>query len=409
MDMGTSTRRSRSLLSALLVAALELASCKSSGGNSSKPAPQGQDTPLRVSRGPQLAQVAPASIVIAWLSSRVALGTVEYGFDGSFGSKRDSPSVGTEHVVRLEGLVAGARYVYRILLDGTPASEGHAFETAPADPAAPFRFVVFGDTGSGSANQAAVALRTLTAAPDLVLISGDVVYDSGASSELDPHYFVPFAGLIDHIPFYPALGNHDVISAKGSSLLGAVYLPVNDTDGTEQFFSFDYANAHFAAVNSSASLTPGSLQWSWLDSDLGRSQARWKIVYFHHPPYSSSSHGSSFGIRQSLTPLFDKHHVDLVFSGHDHDYERTFPMLREQVAGVDEEPSYSDPPGTIFVVTGGGGRSLYPNGKSYFTAFSASAYHITQVDIEASSLHLEAVRADGVVIDQMRITKTVAP
>ncbi len=397
------------LLSILLAAALEIAGCKNSGRGNSTNLPKEDNGVPHVSRGPQLAQVGLTSILIAWLSSQASAGAVEYGLDTSYGTRLDSASAGTEHSVRLEGLLAGTQYHYRVLLDGSPASEGHVFRTQPADPDASFRIVVFGDTGSGSARQASVASRVLAAVPALVLISGDVVYDDGAPRELDPHYFVPFAGLIDRIPFYPALGNHDVRTRKGAPLLGALYLPVNDADGTERFFSFDYANAHLAALDSNDDLVPGSVQWRWLDSDLTRSRARWKIVYFHHPPYSSSRHGSSLGLRRSLTPIFDQHHVDLVFSGHDHNYERTFPMLGEQVVGAGEEPNYSDPPGTIFVVTGGGGRSLYRSGRSDFTAFSASAYHIVQIDIEGSSLLLRAIHVDGTLLDEVRITKTETP
>ncbi len=393
---------------AVLFLALMVDACKSSGGGSGG-AGQDQGAPPQISRGPQLAQVSETSILIAWLSSKPALGSVEYGLDPSLGLASSEGAPTGEHVLRLEGLLPGTRYHYRVLLDGAVESDGHTFDTAPADPSVPFRFAVFGDSGSGSRNQYDVAARVLEAGPVLVLIAGDVVYDAGRASEVDPHYFVPYANLVDRIPFYPALGNHDVSTQNGKPLLDALYLPVNDQDGSERYFSFDHANAHFVALDSTSNLLPGSPQRAWLDADLGRSAATWQFVYFHHPPYSSSQHGSSFAIRQSLGPIFDQHRVDVVFSGHDHDYERTYPLAREQVFGGENDPHYTDPEGTIYIVTGGGGRSLYSKGRSYFTAYSESAYHFTRVDVEGSTLAVRAIRRDGTVMDDVTVTKTLAP
>jgi hypothetical protein len=142
---------------------------------------------------------------------------------------------------------------------------------------------------------------------------------------------------------------------------------------------------------------------------LGPPRRNGKSSTFHHPPYSSSHHGSDLQIRGSLGPLFDKHHVDLVLCGHDHDYERTFPLLAEQVVDANQEPSYTDPRGTVYVVTGGGGRSLYAAGTSFFTAKSQSIHHFTQVDVSGPTIHLRAIAFDGTLIDEAQITKSGGP
>lgn len=211
---------------------------------------------------------------------------------------------------------------------------------------------------------------------------------------------------MDRIPFYPALGNHDVLTRGGEPLLEALYLPANDADGTERFYSFEHGDAHFVALDSNGSLEPGSVQRAWLEADLAAASATWLFVYFHHPPYSSSRHGSSVRLRESLGPLFDARGVDIVFVGHDHDYERTFPMAAGQTVDAASDPDYVDPGGTVYIVTGGGGRGLYGKGTSFFTAYSESSHHFVQVDVAGSTLTLQAARDDGAVIDRMTIAKS---
>jgi hypothetical protein len=345
------------------------------------------------------------SVLIAFVSSGATTGAVEYGLDAALGSTATSPGPVEEHAIRLTGLVPGTRYQYRILVGGVPVGGLHSFATVPADPAAPLRCAVLGDCGSGGARQLEVAARMLAAAPDLVLITGDVVYESGTRSEIGPKYFEPYANLIDHIPFYPSLGNHDFRTEQGLPLLEALYLPTNDEDGTERYYSFDRGDVHIVALDSNWDTSPGSPQRAWLDRDLTRSTATWTFVYFHHPPYSSSSHGSDLSLRQDLGPLFDAHGVDIVFNGHDHNYERTFPLRAGVVMDAAAEPDYVRPGGTMYIVTGGGGRSLYPSGTSSFTAESESTFHFVQVDIDGASLVLTAIRADGTILDRMTLTR----
>jgi 3',5'-cyclic AMP phosphodiesterase CpdA len=374
--------------------------CGSGGG------PQYPSGTGPVVRGPQLALVTPTSVLIAWITREPSEGEVEYGMDPELGSRSSVAPRSDEHAVTLEGLLPGTLYHYQVLVDGTVESADHTFQTAPADDSTPFRCVVFGDSGDGSKAQRLVASEVLSASPDLVLIPGDVVYDCGQVENLDPHYFVPYAGLLDHIPFYPVLGNHDVKTQGGKPLLDALYLPQNDQDGTERFYSFDYGNAHFAGLDSNSATAPENGQAMWLDRDLAASTATWKFVYFHHPPFSSSSHGSNMRLRELLEPILERHDVDLVLTGHDHDYERTFPLREAQVVDAGEEPNYIDPRGTVYVVTGGGGKNLYGRGKSYFTAYSEAIHHLTRLDVSGLTLTLTAIREDGSVMDRMTITKT---
>ncbi len=247
-------------------------------------------------------------------------------------------------------------------------------------------FAVVGDTGTGGSAQAAVAGLLERTRPDLLLITGDVVYPDGGYDSYGPKFYAPYRDLIKTTPILPVLGNHDVMTGDGRPYLDNFRLPHDNPQETERYYSFDAGNAHFAALDSELyhADDAGSAreQKAWLEKDLARSDMPWKIVFLHRPPFSSSHHGSDEKIRDDLRPVFERYGVNLVFSGHDHDYERTTPIG-----------------GVTYVVSGGGGKELYPAGKSEWTAFSRSVHHAVRVRIEGDRLKLEALRPDGRILD----------
>lgn len=352
-------------------------------------------------RGAVLSAVSDGSARLTWPVAIGGTGAAEYREPGE--TWRPAPVTRTSESfeVTLNDLRAGTAYEYR--LGATSGEELSAsFRTAPAPGDGPVRFAVLGDSGGGCEPQYAVARRLVLEEPDFVLHTGDVLYSKNPA-DLDPFYFRPFADVLARAPFFVAIGNHDVDTV----LLEAIELPRNDADGTERFYSFQWGNAHFVALDTNQSLREGSRQHEWLKRDLSQTTLPWRVVFLHHPPYSSSR-TSYVAIRRALEPLLAEHRVDVVFSGHDHNYERTYPMRDDRPVAEHQDPRYVDPAGTVFVVTGGGGRSLYPNGTSNFTAYSESAYHVTTVEIEGQQLRLRAVRTDGSTLDQVTIDKAAA-
>ncbi len=386
-------------------AAIVVISAGCGGGSHSPPVPGLLD-------GPVVGRVTTSSATIAWRTGTAEIGVLEWGADTGYGSTAADTIPTTDHRFDLAGLGSSPSFHYRIHLAANddvstvgPALADHEVRLAPPDPATPFRMAAVGDSGAGSAEESGIEAEIEAADPELVLHTGDIAYGRGSNEQVETRFLDPYATLLDHVPLYASLGNHDVETGNGAPLLAAVALPTNSTDGSSHFYSFDWGPVHAVALDSNASLAPGGAQLTWLDADLGASRAVWKIVFFHHPPYSSSKHGSNLAIRDALTPVLDRHHVDLVLNGHDHDYERSFPMAAGQIASSDAGPGYVNPPGTIFVVTGGGGQTLYPAGHSDFTVVSESTFHFVEIDVAGGSLQATAIRLDGSTLDRFAITK----
>ena len=137
----------------------------------------------------------------------------------------------------------------------------------------------------------------------------------------------------------------------------------------------------------------GRAQHAWMESELAASSADWKVLYFHHPPYAAGGYGSDLGVRAAIGPTLDAYGVDVVFSGHNHNYERSIPVRNGE----------ADPDGTVFVVTGGGGKRLYDTGTGWFTAYTESVHHFVRVTIDGPRLSMEARASDGRVIDAVTL------
>ncbi|MGH2652579.1 MAG: metallophosphoesterase family protein, partial [Actinomycetota bacterium] len=138
-------------------------------------------------------------------------------------------------------------------------------------------------------------------------------------------YFVPYAALLPERPFYLAIGNHDYDSGCAQPYLDNFCLPAS-APGGERYYSFDRGNVHFVSADSNTigGLPSGctsnpafAAQLGWLDADLAASTAKWKIAFFHHPPYSDSNHGNNDDVQASFVPIFEARKLDLALAGHD--------------------------------------------------------------------------------------------
>ena len=184
------------------------------------------------------------------------------------------------------------------------------------------RFAVIGDYGADGPAEAAVATRLKSWHPEFVITLGDNNYDSGAEATIENNIFKHYGEFITDdattTRFFPSLGNHDWYTAGALPYFAHFVLP-----GNERYYDFVRGDVHFFVINSDPpsepdGVTADSVQAHWLRDGLAASKATWKIVYFHHPPYSSGFHGSSTFMQWP----FALWGADVVLAGHEHNYER---------------------------------------------------------------------------------------
>jgi len=399
------TRCFARLAGACSLAPLLLLAPSCGGGGGSHTCSPAASFPAGIDHGPLVSRPSPTSEAIAFWSTSSVVGGVEYGTTPSYGATVSDASPATRHVLTLSPLAPSTTYHYRVLLAGAPAGVDHAFTTPPDQGATPVRFVVSGDGGTGCPQAFTMVSVAASQAPDFVLHTGDAAYDGGTASQVRTGFSIPWADVAATTPIFTTIGNHDFDSGGGQPLLDAQALP-ESSPGESRWYSFDWGPCHLICLDSNVDTAPASPQGTWLAADLAAHAAPWTFAFFHHPVYSSSRHGSTAALDTNLVPVFDAAHLDVAFSGHDHDYERTFPMFAGSPVDVAMDPDYVDPQGTVYVVSGGGGKGLYTSGTSAFTAFSVSAFNVTRVEIDGGTLSITALAQDGSTLDHATISKT---
>ena len=183
------------------------------------------------------------------------------------------------------------------------------------------RFAVIGDMGTGDQPQYETAQQMLkvreTYPFDFAIMLGDNIYGSSKPVDFDQKFALPYKPLLDAgVTFYASLGNHDDTNE-------IFYKPFNMNG--ESYYTYKKGNVRFFVLNSNY-MDPKQL--AWFETQLqSASKSDWKVCYFHHPLYTSAKfHGPSLDLRRMLEPLFIKYGVEVVFSGHEHVYERVHPQ-----------------------------------------------------------------------------------
>jgi hypothetical protein len=389
----------RSPLAGLLGVALALAGC-GGGGSPGSPSPT-PVPPGLMTRGPYL-QHADDGLAVVWYTDVPGEGRVRYIADTGVSGEAVAPAGAARHEAVLRGLAPGVRYSYRVYSPVAPLaskSGEQEFSFRAPDPGV-LRFVVFGDTGTGSPEQHAVAraIATEPLAPDLAMLVGDLIYPPASASSWDPYFFDPYRALLPAIRFYAAPGNHDYEIEGGRPFFDVLTLPRNGPAGLapESSYWLELAGAQLIVhdTNQSATLLrQQSIPWH---NELARRPATFRLVFHHHSMYSSGpnfAEAPSPQLRALMAPVYAASGVDIVFNGHDHLYERTRPVS-----------------GVIYLTTGAGGASLYARtAQNAFTlAFANNVHSYTHVEVRGRTLLLRQVDTSGQGIDALALTKPVA-
>ena len=250
------------------------------------------------------------------------------------------------------------------------------------------KFAAMGDNGTGGKGQYEVAAQMAAWQGkfpfDMVIMLGDNMYGSQQPRDFVTKFETPYKPLLDAgVKFYAALGNHD-------NQTNRFYKPWNMNG--ERYYSFAKKNAKFFVLDSDY-LDPKQLQW--IEKELKNSRDDWKIAYFHHPLYSSGGrHGSEVDLRVILEPLFIKYGVNVVYSGHDHVYERLKPQK-----------------GIYYFVSGAGGQ-LRPGDlrKSDMTAAGFDQdMSFMMNEIDGDELSFQVISRAGKTVDSGTLRRQPKP
>jgi hypothetical protein len=404
-----------------------------------------------VTRGPYLQLGTHESMVVRWRTNTETTSRVAYGSSPStLDFEVSDVSLSTEHELEIAALAPDTTYYYAIgslaeLFVGGDAA--HRFRTAPvAGTPIPSRVWVIGDSGTANADAARVRDSYLDfaggAPPDVWLMLGDNAYNTGTDSEYQAAVFDMYPQILRAAPVWPTLGNHDGATADSASGTGPYYdiftlpraiPPGGPTNGTEAFYSFDWANIHFVCLDSYESdRSPSGAMLSWLEDDLAATTAEWIVAYWHHPPYSKGSHDSDGDTRMSemranVLPILEDYGVDLVLGGHSHAYERsrfidghyqassTFApsmVVQDGDGSLSGDGAYEKPlgptphNGAVYVVAGSSGK-VSASGALDHAAMYVSLRQLGSLVLDVNGSQLDASFLDdaGNVVDDFTILK----
>jgi hypothetical protein len=274
---------------------------------------------------------------------------------------------------------------------------------------------------------------------------GDMAYGTGRDVEFQSRFFESYQTTLRNSVCWPAMGNHEGHTSKGSTGIGPYYdaywVPTRAesgglASGTEAYYSFDHGNIHFICLDShDLDRKPSGSMAKWLKADLEKAKAEWLIAFWHHPPYTKGSHDSDkeadlIEVRHHLLPILESGGVDLVLTGHSHIYERS--MLLDGAystnATVAEnfilDDGDGDPrgdgaylkgaglrphEGVVQVVAGHSGASLGRVGTSPVMRRTLVEHGSVLVDVEGDTLVGRMINREGVERDRFSLVKRGAP
>lgn len=357
--------------------------------------------------GPMVQQLRPDQFLVVWAgasgnSAKIKVTTP----DGKPVHTKEVQPQDRRYKAVIQNLQPGLRYGYEVSAD--EGKEALATGSARTDPGlkGSFRFLAFGDSGDGSRTQYRLAELMPEYAPDLVIHTGDLVFPDGAAEDYPEKFYRPYSELLARAAFYPCAGNHDYNDYEAGPMAEAFVLPRNGPEGSPpaMHYWFDYGKARFVCINSNVGFSEMKQQVvPWLDKVLADAGERWKIAFYHHPPYTGGKYAPSGKVRQLLVPLFDRYGVHLAFNGHNHMYERTHPLRGGQIRPTSQ--------GTIYITTGAGGNPLYdvehPN-REYLRVQDNTQHSFTIVDVSPEKILIRQVGIDDQVIDTFALKTTVS-
>jgi len=257
------------------------------------------------------------------------------------------------------------------------------------------RFAVIGDSGRGDQTQTEVAQQMVAWRQkfpfEFVVMLGDNIYPPHAPDDFEKKFETPYRSLLDQgIPFYAAIGNHDLeteLTYSKFNMDGRRYYTFRKNE--RRLEGLAGAGVRFFVLDS-RSLNPAQLVW--LREELARSGTDWKICYFHHPLYTSGRYTTAARfLRIAVEPILIEGNVDVVLTGHEHFYERMHPQH-----------------GIAYFISGGAGSLRQGDIRRPSPIMARgfdSDFHFMMIEVSGDTLYFQAISRKGETIDAGSLTR----
>lgn len=341
-----------------------------------------------ITKGPILMDPTKRGVTVSWetldLNGEILYGATSANLDQTV---EVSGNDGGMLRGKIECLKPDTKYYYQIQ-SGASTSEVFYFFTG-VEPDAPFMFVAYGDTRTNKEDHQLVTDAIIDEHPEFLLHGGDFVDVAVFVWEWND-FFDVFTDLAPYVPLVPVMGNHEFWG--GQPFYRKYFATPDHNNDNSSIYSFQYGNTFFINIDVAQLYLVGTAQYNWVveQFELAASIPSIKhcVVQAHFPPYSASNHGTDTDVlafRNSFVPLFEEYGVDVIFGGHDHNFQ------------------HSEVNGIHYIVTGGGGAPRYSVDPESWTVAWEKALNYIRIDVADDTMTLTAKRADGTVIEQFDV------
>jgi hypothetical protein len=394
----------------------------------------------QLNRFPYIQSTTKNSTIIAWKTANDVIGKVAYGLaQNQLNDTLFETSAVKRHALELTGLEKDTEYFYSIF-SGNTALATEYFKTASDSTNQEISFIQYGDCGYNSGVQAQIGALMEADDAEFAVICGDIdqggvphISQSAGGDNYDDIFFDVYnngtsSKMLAHECHYPSIGNHDVYANNGATYELEFHLPHNNVDSTERYYSFEWGDAKFIALDVITpfdpttfpinqkpinqrwwtDFRPGSPQYDFLISELQCNDKKWVFVYFHEGPWTNYwgvdynlpsalggdyyQYGGNLMARQHLVPVFEEYNVDFVMVGHSHLYEQ------------------AEKNGVMYITSGGagdiGGNTQYNNHPEILKSIIQNMY--VKYSIDNNTVSYDVINKDNVIIDSFSTTKPYA-
>ena len=342
------------------------------------------------------------SVTIAWRTSTPGTSVVKWGADSlHLNDSIVSLNSVRKHVFEIKDLKPNSKYYYQTKTENIFLSEIDYFKTAKQNSRNHFSFLHYGDCGYNNTIQNEIAKLMKAEITDFGIVAGDV--DQKKGDNYDEIYFGVYKDLLKNSCHFTCIGNHDTYADDAATYLDEFYLPSNNPQNSERYYSYTWGNAKFICLDSNIPYTEESDQYNWLIHELKCNDKQWLFTFFHHPPWTNAwspdynipfleyfRYKGNVDMRTSLVPLFEKYKVDFVLNGHSHCYQR------------------GELNGVKYVISGGAGSSrLDKRRHSKSPNIDKEIYknQYVRFDVKGDTVIYTAIDIDGKVIDVVETIK----